>query len=160
MLARWAREPRLAQDTAAAAARQALPVKSIAPLASVHDALTVRMRTTLAGAIGMLLERGFTFIGLDPVGLPCYRSSSGALLIAVGSCRSLAYAPVDGKLQVVAAARTTALVCRIKAPGGAVASRGRAADRLAAPDAAGAHGRPRVLASIVAAPKPGTRSMQ
>ncbi|SPE29335.1 hypothetical protein SBBP1_50045 [Burkholderiales bacterium] len=64
-------------------------------------------------AIKLLLDRGFVPLGDDPVGLPCFRSPSGAVLIAVGSCRSLAYANVGGRLQVVAAARTAALVCRI-----------------------------------------------
>lgn len=73
--------------------------------------------TTVSHAINLLRQRGFSYVGPDPVGLPCYRSPSGALLIGVGSCRSLAYARVDGRLQVIAAARTTALVCRITVPG-------------------------------------------
>jgi hypothetical protein len=64
-------------------------------------------------AIKLLLERGFVHLGEDPTGLPCFRSPSGAVLISVGSCRALAYANVGGRLQVVAAARTAALVCRI-----------------------------------------------
>ncbi len=66
-------------------------------------------------AIRVLLERGFVYIGEDSVGLPCFRSRSGAVLIGVGSCRCLAYAAVQGRLQVVAAARTLALLCRIGA---------------------------------------------
>lgn len=72
-----------------------------------------RERSMVALAIDILRQRGFTYLGVDPLGLPCYRSPSGALLIGVGSCRSLAYAAVDGRLQVVAAARTAALLCRI-----------------------------------------------
>jgi hypothetical protein len=64
-------------------------------------------------AIGLLLQRGYAYAGEDSMGLPCYRSRSGAMLIGVGSCRCLAYAKVDGRLQVVAAARTLALLCRI-----------------------------------------------
>jgi hypothetical protein len=64
-------------------------------------------------AIGLLLQRGYVYAGEDSMGLPCYRSRSGAMLIGVGSCRCLAYAKVDGRLQVVAAARTLALLCRI-----------------------------------------------
>ena len=64
-------------------------------------------------AVRVLLGRGFSYVGQDSVGLPCYRSRSGAILIGVGSCRCLAYAAVNGKLQVVAAARTLALLCRI-----------------------------------------------
>jgi len=90
------------------------------PLTLVHSAPETPTRTTFVRAIELLQRRGFTYIGHDPVGLPCYRSPSGALLIAVGSCRSLAYAPVGGKLQVVAAARTAALVCRITVPGGGI----------------------------------------
>ncbi len=67
-------------------------------------------------AIELLLKRGFEHIGEDPVGLPCFRSPSGALLIGVGSCRSIAYTKVKGKLQIAAAARTDALVCRIISP--------------------------------------------
>ena len=66
-----------------------------------------------AQAIQLLRERGFVYAGEDSVGLPCYRSRSGAMLIGVGSCRSLAYAMVEGRLQVVAASRTLALLCRI-----------------------------------------------
>lgn len=64
-------------------------------------------------AITLLLQRGYVYVGEDSVGLPCFRSRSGAMLIGVGSCRCLAYAKVDGRLQVVAAARTLALLCRI-----------------------------------------------
>ncbi len=70
--------------------------------------------TTVALAIEILTDRGFVFIGQDPLGLPCYRSPSGAMLIGVGSCRSLAYRKVGGRLQVIAAARTATLVCRIE----------------------------------------------
>lgn len=74
-----------------------------------------------AQAIELLLDRGFKHIGQDPMGLPCFRSPSGALLIGVGGCRSLAYAMMGGRLQVVAAARTEALICRIAStPDGAV----------------------------------------
>jgi hypothetical protein len=73
-------------------------------------------RATRQRAIELLLGRGFIHLGDDPVGLPCYRSPSGAVLIAVGTCRSLAYAMMGGRLQVVAAARTAALVCRIAPP--------------------------------------------
>ncbi len=64
-------------------------------------------------AIRVLVARGFVYVGEDSVGLPCYRSRSGAILIGVGSCRCLAYAAVHGRLQVVAAARTLSLLCRI-----------------------------------------------
>jgi hypothetical protein len=70
-------------------------------------------RTIVALAIELLMDRGFIHLGDDPVGLPCYRSPSGALLVGVGSCRSLAYTKVDGRLQVIAAARTATLICRI-----------------------------------------------
>jgi hypothetical protein len=66
-----------------------------------------------AQAIEMLVQRGYVYAGADSMGLPCFRSRSGAMLIGVGSCRCLAYAKVDGRLQVVAAARTLALLCRI-----------------------------------------------
>jgi len=85
---------------------------------------TLGARTTMALAIEILQERGFVFIGKDPVGLPCYRSPSGALLIGVGSCRSLAYAMVGDRLQIIAAARTATLVCRIDASTAAVAADG------------------------------------
>jgi hypothetical protein len=101
-----------------------LPVRAPARpgqgLALVHSSPDASSRTTFARAVELLQERGFKYIGDDPVGLPCYRSPSGALLIAVGSCRSLAYAMVEGKLQVVAAARTAALVCRITLPGSGI----------------------------------------
>lgn len=64
-------------------------------------------------AVRLLLDRGFSYAGEDALGLPCYRSRSGAMLIGVGSCRCLAYANVQGRLQVVAAARTLSLLCRI-----------------------------------------------
>ncbi len=76
-------------------------------------------------AITLLLQRGYVYVGEDSVGLPCFRSRSGAMLIGVGSCRCLAYAKVDGRLQVVAAARTLALLCRIGPdtdPAGAVSA--------------------------------------
>jgi hypothetical protein len=74
-------------------------------------------RTVVSLAMEILADRGFTCIGEDPVGLPLYRSPTGALLIGVGSCRSLAYTKVDGRLQVVAAARTATLICRIEYSG-------------------------------------------
>jgi hypothetical protein len=70
-------------------------------------------KTIRLQAISLLLQRGYVYVGEDSVGLPCFRSRSGAMLIGVGSCRCLAYAKVDGRLQVVAAARTLALLCRI-----------------------------------------------
>ncbi len=70
-------------------------------------------RSLRAQAVKLLCERGFVYAGEDAVGLPCFRSPSGAILIGVGSCRCLAYAKVQGRLQVVAAARTAALLCRI-----------------------------------------------
>jgi len=92
-------------------------------------------------AITLLLQRGYVYVGEDSVGLPCFRSRSGAMLIGVGSCRCLAYAKVDGRLQVVAAARTLALLCRIApetGPGGAGsderAQRGAAADASPQPE--------------------------
>ena len=77
---------------------------------SVDDAAP---RTLRAQAVKLLTQRGFVYAGEDAVGLPCFRSPSGAILIGVGSCRCLAYAKVQGRLQVVAAARTAALLCRI-----------------------------------------------
>lgn len=70
-------------------------------------------RTPRAQAVQLLSERRFAYAGEDAMGLPCFRSPTGAILIAVGSTRCLAYAKVQGKLQVVAAARTTSLLCRI-----------------------------------------------
>lgn len=105
--------PSVAPETTAAPARQWLSI--------VHEGPGAPSRPIIERAIELLQERGFTYLGHDPVGLPCYRSPSGALLIAVGSCRSLAYAQVGGRLQVVAAARTAALVCRITLPGGQLA---------------------------------------
>ncbi len=70
-------------------------------------------RSLRAQAVKLLTQRGFVYAGEDAVGLPCFRSPSGAILIGVGSCRCLAYAKVQGRLQVVAAARTAALLCRI-----------------------------------------------
>lgn len=91
--------------------------KTARPLSLVSQATGASSQATTVGvAIDLLRQRGFVYIGQDPVGLPCYRSPSGALLIGIGSCRSLAYAPVDGRLQVIAAARTSALVCRITLP--------------------------------------------
>lgn len=78
-------------------------------------------RATRHQAIMVLLQRGFIYVGEDSLGLPCFRSRSGAMLIAVGSCRCLAYAKVEGRLQVVAAARTLALLCRIAPTDTAVA---------------------------------------
>lgn len=81
-----------------------------------HDGasrVAYRSDAVRAQAIGLLLQRGYVFAGEDSMGLPCFRSRSGAMLIGVGSCRCLAYAKVDGRLQVVAAARTLALLCRI-----------------------------------------------
>jgi hypothetical protein len=75
---------------------------------------------TLESAIEMLQKRGFAFIGSDRNGLPCYRSPSGALLISIGSCRTLAYAPVGGRFEVIATAHTAALVSRITLSGGAI----------------------------------------
>jgi hypothetical protein len=86
------------------------------PLAMVHCAPRTPTRPAAECAIDLLQQRGFSFIGRDPVGLPCYRSPSGALLISVGSCRALAYAPVGGRYQVIASSRTAALVCRITVP--------------------------------------------
>jgi hypothetical protein len=86
-----------------------------------------------ARAIGMLVQRGYSYVGEDSMGLPCYRSRSGAMLIGVGSCRCLAYAKVDGRLQVVAAARTLALLCRIGPESAAVPA--QASVRPAAPPA-------------------------
>ncbi len=114
----WPFADELPAETAVAPIVGACAVPSATPpLTLVHSAPDTPTRTTFVRAIELLQRRGFTYIGHDPVGLPCYRSPSGALLIAVGSCRSLAYAPVSGKLQVVAAARTAALVCRITVPG-------------------------------------------
>jgi hypothetical protein len=93
------------------------PPRPAPALSIVHSQPYAETRPLLERAIDLLLRRGFAYIGHDPVGLPCYRSPSGVLLIAVGSCRSLAYAAVGGRLQVVAAARTAALVCRITVPG-------------------------------------------
>ena len=70
-------------------------------------------RLTRNQAIMVLLQRGFIYVGEDSLGLPCFRSRSGAMLIAVGSCRCLAYAKVGDRLQVVATARTLSLLCRI-----------------------------------------------
>ncbi len=70
-------------------------------------------------AIELLLGRGFLHLGEDPMGLPCYRSPSGTVLIAVGSCRTIAYTKVGGRLRVVAAVRTAVMVCRIVSPAGA-----------------------------------------
>jgi hypothetical protein len=67
-------------------------------------------------AADLLCQKGFSYIGEDPVGLPCYRSPSGTLLVSIGSCRSLAYVQVNGKAQLVAAARTSTLACRITLP--------------------------------------------
>jgi hypothetical protein len=97
-----------------------VPQRAPLELAVVHSAPDVPSRSLRERAIELLQERGFRYIGPDPVGLPCYRSPSGVLLIAVGSCRCLAYAPVDGRLQVVTASRTAALVCRITLPGGGI----------------------------------------
>jgi len=71
--------------------------------------------TVKARAIAALTARGFCEIGVDGSGLRLFKSVSGALLIGVGSCRSLAYAPKgpDGCLQLVAASRTPALICRL-----------------------------------------------
>lgn len=77
---------------------------------------TLDPQATRNRAIRLLMNRGFIYLGEDPIGLPCYRSPSGAILIAVGSCRALAYADVGGRLQVVAAVRTAVLVCRIGPP--------------------------------------------
>jgi len=70
-------------------------------------------RTPRAQVVQLLCARRFAYAGEDAMGLPCFRSPTGAILIAVGSTRCLAYAKVMGKLQVVAAARTTAILCRI-----------------------------------------------
>jgi len=70
-------------------------------------------RMTRHQAISVLLQRRFVYVGEDTLGLPCFRSPSGAMLISVGSCRCLAYAKVGARLQVIAAARTLALLCRI-----------------------------------------------
>jgi len=70
-------------------------------------------RLTRHQAIVVLLQRKFVYVGEDSLGLPCFRSPSGAMLISVGSCRCLAYAKVGTRLQVIAAARTLALLCRI-----------------------------------------------
>ena len=78
-----------------------------------HSGVALSPGGIRAQAIGLLLQRGYVYAGEDSMGLPCYRSRSGAMLIGVGSCRCLAYAKVDGRLQVVAAARTLALLCRI-----------------------------------------------
>jgi len=94
------------------------PARAALPLAMVHSVPAMPSGSIRERAIELLLQRGFRYIGPDPVGLPCYRSPSGVLLIAVGSCRCLAYAPVEGKLQVVTASRTAALICRITVPGG------------------------------------------
>jgi hypothetical protein len=66
-------------------------------------------------AIRALIGRGFRQIGVDGSGLPLFKSGSGALLIAIGSCRCLAYsrAGPGGRLQLVATARTRSLLCRI-----------------------------------------------
>jgi len=64
-------------------------------------------------AMEFLASRGFVRIGEDAMGLPCFRSPSRALLISIGSCRSLAYVEIAGVMQVVAAARTAVLACRI-----------------------------------------------
>jgi len=66
-------------------------------------------------AIRALTANGFREIGVDGSGLRLFKSTSGALLIGVGSCRCLAYSPTgpDGRLQLVAASRTAALLCRI-----------------------------------------------
>jgi hypothetical protein len=75
-----------------------------------------------AGAIGgkerairALTGRGFREIGVDGSGLRLFKSASGASLIAIGSCRSLAYsrAGPGGRLQLVATARTLTLLSRI-----------------------------------------------
>jgi hypothetical protein len=79
----------------------------------VDNGAAANSRAIQSQAIRVLLARGFVYAGEDSVGLPCYRSRSGAILIGVGSCRCLAYAAVQGRLQVVAAARTLALLCRI-----------------------------------------------
>ena len=78
-----------------------------------HNGVAARPGDVRTQAIGLLLQRGYVYAGEDSMGLPCYRSRSGAMLIGIGSCRCLAYAKVDGRLQVVAAARTLALLCRI-----------------------------------------------
>lgn len=96
------------------------PQRATLPLAVVHSGPALPGPSIRERAIELLEARGFRYIGPDPVGLPCYRSPSGVLLIAVGSCRCLAYAPVDGRLQVVTASRTAALVCRITLPGGRI----------------------------------------
>jgi hypothetical protein len=77
-------------------------------------------QATLASAIELLQKRGFAYVGRDPIGLPCYQSPSGVLVVAVGSCRTLAYAPVGGRFEVIASSRTETLVCRITLPGGPV----------------------------------------
>lgn len=69
-------------------------------------------------AITVLLQRGYSYVGEDSLGLPCFRSRSGAMLIAVGSCRCLAYGKVAGRLQVIATARTLALLCRVSPDAG------------------------------------------
>jgi len=68
-------------------------------------------------AIQALSACGFQEIGRDGSGLRLFESPSGGLLIGVGSCRSLAYSPTGpgGRLQLVAASRTPALLCRITA---------------------------------------------
>jgi hypothetical protein len=68
-----------------------------------------------AQAIQALTAGGFREVGTDGSGLRLFSSVSGCLLIGVGSCRSLAYSPTGpgGRLQLVAASNTAALVCRI-----------------------------------------------
>jgi len=90
-------------------------------------------------AMEFLVSRGFVRIGEDAMGLPCFRSPSRALLISIGSCRSLAYVEIGGTLRVVAAARTSVLACRIAGP---------------AADEAGFQ--PVVLSEIPPDPAPGT----
>ena len=73
------------------------------------------LSTIKARAITALMACGFREIGVDGSGLRLFKSVSGALLIGVGSCRSLAYSPTGpgGRLQLVAASRTPALIYRI-----------------------------------------------
>jgi len=87
-------------------------VYRLLPPAPPPPALPVA-RSPRAQVVQMLSARRFVYAGEDAMGLPCFRSPTGAILIAVGSTRCLAYAKVRGKLQVVAAARTTAILCRI-----------------------------------------------
>lgn len=66
-------------------------------------------------AIQALAACGFREIGTDGSGLRLLCSATGAVFIGVGSCRSLAYSPVGpgGRLQLVAARQTVALIDRI-----------------------------------------------